>query len=83
MKEYFQYDPNADYLKPSLQGFRLVEGNYLPLLEQLNDSRLSIFSETLGLELQLDENGEMHFYSPTTKTKLLSPKEMEQAKLMC
>ena len=82
VKEYFQYDPNADYLKPSLQGFRLVEGNYLPLLEQLNDSRLSIFSETLGLELQLDENGEMHFYSPTTKRKLLSPKKIEQAKLM-
>lgn len=80
VKEYFQYDPTADYLKPSLQGFRLVEGNYLSLPEQLNNDCLSIFSETLGLELRLDRNGEMRFYSPTTKTKLLSPREMEQAK---
>ncbi len=29
--EYFQFDPTEDYLKPPLQGFRLVEGEYLPI----------------------------------------------------
>jgi Uma2 family endonuclease len=80
VKEYFQYDPTAEYLKPSLQGFRLIEGNYLPILGQLNGDRLSIYAETLGLELWLDANGEMRFYSPKSETKLLSPREMEKAK---
>jgi len=56
VKEYFQYDPAADYLKPSLQGFRLIEDNYLPIMGQLNSDRLSIYSETLGLELWLEAN---------------------------
>jgi Uma2 family endonuclease len=80
VKEYFQYDPTADYLKPSLQGFRLIEGNYLPIPEQIYSDRLSVYSETLGLELWLEANGEMRFYDPKTGTKLLSPREMEQAK---
>jgi Uma2 family endonuclease len=80
VKEYFQYDPTADYLKPSLQGFRLIEGNYLPIMGQLNSDRLSIYSETLGLELWLESNGEMRFYAPKTAAKLLSPREMQQAK---
>jgi Uma2 family endonuclease len=29
--EYFQFDPTGDYLRPRLQGFRLVEGRYAPL----------------------------------------------------
>lgn len=80
VKEYFQYDPTADYLKPSLQGFRLVEGNYLPILGQTIGDRLSLFSEILGLDLCLEADGEMRFHSPTTGAKLLSPKEMEKAK---
>jgi Uma2 family endonuclease len=80
VKEYFQYDPTADYLKPSLQGFRLIEGNYLSIPEQIHSNRLSVYSETLGLELWLEANGEMRFYDPKTGTKLLSPREMEQAK---
>jgi Uma2 family endonuclease len=80
VNEYFQYDPAADYLKPSLQGFRLVEGNYSPILGQAIGDRLSIFSEVLRLELWLEADGEMRFYSPTTGAKLLSPKEMRKAK---
>ena len=81
VKEYFQYDPTADYLKPCLQGFRLMEGNYLPILGQLNGDRLSIYAETLGLELRLEADGEMRFYDPKTGEKLLSTGEMEQAKI--
>jgi len=80
IKEYFQYDPSADYLQPPLQGFRLVEGNYLSIAGQVTDGCLGIFSETLGLELRLEADGEMRFYSPATGTKLLSHREMEQAK---
>jgi hypothetical protein len=58
----------------------LIEGNYLPILGQVIGDRLSIYSETLGLELWLEANGEMRFYAPKTETKLLSPREMEQAK---
>ena len=29
VREYFQFDPTEDYLKPPLQGFRLVEGEYV------------------------------------------------------
>jgi Uma2 family endonuclease len=82
VKEYFQYDPTADYLKPPLQGFRLAEGNYLPIPEGMTSDHLSIFSEVLGLELWLETNGEMRFYSPATGEKLLSPKEMGQAKYL-
>jgi hypothetical protein len=80
VEEYFQYDPTADYLKPSLQGFRLIEGNYLPISEQIHGDRLWVYSETLGLELWLEANGEMRFYAPKSGAKLLSPREMEQAK---
>jgi Uma2 family endonuclease len=82
VKEYFQYDPTADYLKPPLQGFRLVEGNYLPIPGRETNDDLSIVSEVLGLELWLDTNGEMRFYSPATGEKLPSPKEMGQAKYL-
>lgn len=81
VKEYFQYDPTADYLRPCLQGFRLMEGNYLPILGQLHGDRLSIYAETLGLELRLEADGEMRFYNPKTCEKLLSTGEMEQARV--
>jgi Uma2 family endonuclease len=81
VKEYFQYDPTADYLRPCLQGFRLMEGNYLPILGQLHGDHLSIHSETLGLELRLEADGEMRFYNPKTGEKLLSTGEMEQARV--
>ena len=29
--EYFLFDPTEDYLKPPFQGFRLVDGEYVPI----------------------------------------------------
>jgi Uma2 family endonuclease len=81
IREYFQYDPTADYLRPALQGFRLVDGNYLPILGRIIGDRFSIFAETLGLELHLEADGGMRFFDPNTGVKLLSPREMEQAKI--
>lgn len=80
VKEYFQYDPTAEYLKPSLQGFRLLEGNYLSIPGRTEQDCLVVPSETLGLEVWLEADGAMRFYAPSTGEKLLSPKEMAQAR---
>jgi Uma2 family endonuclease len=45
--EYFLFDPYEEYLKPSMQGYRLVEGNYEPI--EPIDGHLP--SEVLGLHL--------------------------------
>jgi hypothetical protein len=58
----------------------LIEGNYLPILEKRDDNGLSLYAETLGLELRLGADGEMRFYDPKVGVKLLSPQEMEMAK---
>lgn len=78
--EYFQYDPSADYLEPPLQGYQLIDGNYLPLpTALLPNGDLSIFSAVLGLELHL-EQGELRLYNPVTGEKLLSHAEAETAR---
>jgi Uma2 family endonuclease len=76
--EYFQYDPTGDYLRPPLQGLRLVGDHYEPLpSRQSPDGTLSASSAVLGLELRV-EGGALHFYDPTTGQKLLSHREAEQ-----
>lgn len=80
VSEYFQYDPTADYLSPSLQGFRLMGENYLPIAAEPHDHRIIISSETLGLDLCLEADGAMRFYDPQTGEKLLSPREMDEAR---
>ena len=51
VREYFLFDPLDDYLKPRLQGFRLIDGEYVPI--ELQDRRLP--SEELGLSLEACE----------------------------
>lgn len=81
VKEYFQYDPTADYLKPQLQGFRLIEGNYFSLENiYLNESNYAIYSETLGLELRL-QDGAMRFFDSVARKSLLNHQETEQARI--
>jgi Uma2 family endonuclease len=48
VREYFLFDPKEQYLKPSMKGYRLVEGAYQPI--QPVDGRLP--SEVLGLHLE-------------------------------
>ena len=48
IQEYFLFDPLQEYLKNSLLGFRLEEGEYVPLLPD-NNGRL--FSAELGIFL--------------------------------
>ena len=68
--EYFQFDPTEDYLKPPFQGFRRVEGEYVPIAPVAG--RLA--SERLGLELERDGT-ELRLYDPATGSRLLKRSE--------
>ncbi|MEB3247820.1 MAG: Uma2 family endonuclease [Merismopediaceae bacterium] len=79
-QEYFQYDPTADYLVPALQGYTLVNGNYIPLEAQHHSTYYALSSQVLGLELHYKrDTGEMRFYAPQQQSYLLSYREKEQA----
>jgi len=59
--EYFLFDPHNEYLVPPLQGYRLTDGQYLPI--EPVAGRLP--SEVL--ELHLERNGkEVRLYNPAT-----------------
>jgi hypothetical protein len=79
VKEYFLFDPRAEYLKQALKGFRLRAGQYVPIEEV--DGRLP--SKVLDLHLQ--RNGrELRFWNPTTGRWLPTAdelREMTQAEL--
>jgi Uma2 family endonuclease len=62
VREYFLVDPLGEYLKPALQGFRLGEQGYLPMLgERLHSEVLGFYIERFGGEARLfdDRTGEM------------------------
>lgn len=73
--EYFLFDPRGDYLKPRFQGFRLVEGSYVPL--EVVDGRLR--SQCLNLDL-VPEGPLLRLVDPDTGEALLSPLEQHQAR---
>jgi Uma2 family endonuclease len=60
--EYFLYDPLGEWLKPALQGFRLVDGNYLPLGA---DENAGLVSEQLGITFRL-EGGNLVLFNTAT-----------------
>lgn len=68
--EYFQFDPTGDYLSPSLQGFRLLNGSYERIVEEAGRLR----SEQLNLDLTVEE-GSLRFIYPETGVKLLTYRE--------
>lgn len=77
VKEYFQYDPSGDYLNPILQGVRLVDGQYQPITgEMVSASDISLYSETLGLELCLIY-GDLRFRDPQTGKLLENRQDVE------
>jgi Uma2 family endonuclease len=81
VREYVQYDPTGDYLKPPLQGLRLVAGTYEPIpVSEQSEGRLVLYSAVLELELHV-EDGQLHFYTAGTRQKLLTHREAEQARL--
>jgi Uma2 family endonuclease len=70
--EYFLFDPTGDYLKPRLQGYRLVGGRYDHLLPVNN----RLHSEQLGVDLV--EEGETLCFYDRQGERLLTP--LEQAR---
>src|SRR5208283_5431620 len=68
--EYFQFDPTEDYLKPSLQGHRLVDGRYQPIA--VAHGRLP--SKILGLHLERDGTA-LRLYNPATALRLPTREE--------
>jgi Uma2 family endonuclease len=71
VREYFLYDPLGEYLRPSLQGYRLQEGEYQRVPPGA-EGRL--VSQALSLELRL-EDGRLRVFDPTTGERLLTPAE--------
>jgi Uma2 family endonuclease len=68
--EYFQFDPREEYLKPPLQGHRLVAGQYEPIAPV--EGRLP--SAALGLHLER-QGTVLRMYNPATGKYLETPRE--------
>jgi len=79
--EYFLYDPEADVVKPPLQGYRLQgsgpQAEYRRI-QPRDDGRLE--SEQLDLILWLDDALQLHCSDARTGERFLRPDESRQAR---
>jgi Uma2 family endonuclease len=73
IREYFLFDPFGEYLRPRLQGYRLVEGVYQPIKDYPPRS------DVLGLELR-EEDNMLRLYNPATGERLPTAEEVELAR---
>ena len=85
VSEYWRADPAGACLRPSLQGFRLVEGEYRPIAHtQRTDGTLVAHSDVLGLELHLNPEASLQdafrFYDPVRREPLRNLREEAQAR---
>ena len=74
--EYFIFDPTEDYLKPPLQGFRLVDGEYA----RIEPVAGRLPSDVLGLHLERDGE-ELRLYDPARRSRVLRPIEGLRAEI--
>ena len=80
VREYWQFDPTGDYLRPPLQGLELIGGRYQRLpAEKLADGTLRLESKVLGLEVRQEAEG-LRLYDPVTRSYLLSSDEEQQGR---
>jgi Uma2 family endonuclease len=70
VREYFLFDPYGEYLEPRLQGYRLIDGSYVPMPEY------PLHSAVLGLDLREEDNA-LRLYNPRTGVRLPTPAEVE------
>jgi Uma2 family endonuclease len=75
VKEYFLYDPNAEYLHPPLQGYRLEVDGYVKLE---TDASGALESLELGLLLHL-EGDDLVMIDTQTNERLMTETEAERA----
>jgi Uma2 family endonuclease len=76
VREYFLFDPYAEYLDPPFQGRRLVRKRYRPI----DPVKGRLPSEVLGLHLE-PHDGFLRLYDLATRRWLLLPPEEHQALL--
>ncbi|MBI4771175.1 MAG: Uma2 family endonuclease [Chloroflexi bacterium] len=74
--EYFLFDPEGEYLRPPLQGFRLEGGDYRPIAPGAGGA---LSSAELALTL-LPEAGYLQLADAATGERLLRPDEAYQAR---
>ncbi|MGH8070587.1 MAG: Uma2 family endonuclease [Candidatus Entotheonellia bacterium] len=76
VREYFLYDPLGEYLRPSLQGYQLQQGEY----ERVSPgAEGELVSQALSLELRV-EAGRLRLLDPATGERLLTPAEAQAAR---
>jgi Uma2 family endonuclease len=71
VKEYFVFDPDADYLDPPLQGHRLGKAGYRRIAA---DAEGYLLSQELGIKLKLDETG-LQLFKAVNGERLLTDRE--------
>lgn len=75
VQEYFLFDPEADWLKPPLKGYRLEGGTFLPLAEpREEDGTLVLYSNVLELELH-GRGASLRLWDPRTGKLIPVPRE--------
>ena len=74
VSEYSLFDPLEEYLKPSLQGFRLIEGRYVPI----KSAGKRLPSSVLGLEFERDAQW-LRLFDPLTGERIPTAFEGEEA----
>jgi Uma2 family endonuclease len=72
VQEYFLFDPKQEYLKPSMQGFRLVDGEYAAI--EPVEGRLP--SVVTGLHLERDGTT-LRLFDPAAGRRVPTPAEGE------
>jgi Uma2 family endonuclease len=76
VQEYFLFDPLEEYLEPPLQGYRLIEGGYLPIpSEPTVEGGLAVQSAVLGLIVRKEGSWPI-LYDAVTGERLLTPEEL-------
>jgi Uma2 family endonuclease len=73
--EYFLYDPAAEYLKPPLQGFRLVSGQFQPIPP---DAEGRVPSKVLGVLFTVENDG-LRFIDQNTGERSLQIREQAES----
>ena len=73
VSEYFLFDPRADYLDPPLQGYRLVDGDYV----RIDPVAGRLPSQVLGLHLERD-GAKLRLVDPATAARLPTRSERAQ-----
>lgn len=72
--EYILYDPLGEYLKPRIQGFRLVGGRYEPIPQTPKDA---LQSRTVGLTFRM-EGSQLRLIDTATGDPLLRDEEVRE-----